>query len=1852
MDFALRIRHRQQLDFLGTVYDSIAGLGPILARWELGGTDTFGMARFADAWRRRPALYDDRNAVPRRNMALSPIDEEFKTLLSRRELSLGHDALFLLMQCQLPQGPDTPAQAALRAWVFVRGFQLASGGNRADGVLADACHALRRVAYDLRGSPRRVALQPLGIWTTSHEALTDHLKSFVRTRAAKDQSKDPLPPGVRDIARCAAGREKRLDVDDSEDGVSLESTAVNPFSVPVVRQPLDGDDAMETSLHIVSWSSRHMLEEAIDETEAEIDGVDLEMDATPQAQAVHVRSVRFQLGAQARFLTWDWNLASPPERVALDEVIRGALEPECDVSTRLLAAICRLANLTGTTLSDCVQIPLLDRGLQGRDVEWEWSIDLMRGVLMRQPPRRAGHFKPQGEQLLNLRLATDRLDIPIASQELAVLRSAFDTRRHATLLGQLRPEAGLSIESAFRALVRSDPRTRRLQPSMLGRVLGHRVFEQTRDHVLARLVGATADSALPSSTAYAAYRDVELQTPWPGVHGDRAPNQAGLNAAGSLLELTGDEYLKLNFSHACRAVAAPIEVGDWVAYHNAVVLYWDAALRAATGVRPMQDLWSTPEDIDWSECFVFVDDKTSPVTRTGRLVPLPDELCGHLRRYLEVHLPWVMGRIRERGAGSALAPELRMFFLIDHVAGCLITRPLSNSDRRSGNIEAPLPLNLFRHRLRTRLHRSGVDIEIIDTVLGHGDGATLTHGDYSMRVWRDDAQAVRPVLSGLYADLGIESPPDWPGAGDGVAPAADLSGCCFVRRTLKAGRALPHARQARRVIESYLLGVEQSADESGDRPAVAAQAGNRLDSLAARVASLSADEFDRLSKKLLERSDGLPDNAGIVRYDFLLRLAERAWNRGGRIPAIRRRYLAREIEPSIFRPGAVGCLQRRDDLRAELDKAFQARPMSDRLPLSRALGLLLLDLCLTSRLTNAGVLDSLFDDDDPWRVVSIGDEHHLEWSPDGALDSSDASAACMRFAISKRAAWLLTCVIAGKKRRRFVWKTLDPSLRSLACLAFGSIGVAESRAGDEPTHLLATVREVVDQCNAIELPGTIAGYLSGRVCTASLGWAEWLRLRRGEWTQWRSPDVGDIADEATESTAVAEADVAGESTSETKSPRFGSVEDDDGPAALTTETLPWRAKPAASPEARAKASFAAVRLVQREVGALKEKRGLTKRRAAKAAQLSRRLRDKHDEVSSAVQLLCLWAVDLLLRPGRRKLATSSVLRYFGALAPRFLALALDVELASMDEEEIEDFYASIMESSSRVKNTHDVFAALKNFHRFARGASGLPDIDWSSVAVTTDSMLGAPGHVDDRSYLAVLERLESEPDDADSFAWQRQCFLIFARRFGLRGGEIAGLMRADVVFAGDSISHVLVQNNRARNLKTAAARRIVPLLTELEPVERRALQRLRMSQLPVPGLSDDAVPLLSMPGKEEKPISDLSMRRRLNAALQQMTGQPGSTLHDLRHAFAGEVWLATQAGRWLPDWYRIDEAKRSRMTDILLGAGGAYPSRRAPFALARVAGHVHPATALRSYVHFVSDVASVFVDVKSVVTPGDIEQGTIGGMRLDDALAYVPSSTQVRATTVVPDVSAALRAFRLIAAGRCDDEVMEDTGLDADRVALLRECGSVILELQRSKMRSGFSKPTAARGRAMLADDGVPSLLLASAYKRLRNGLAGLDTEQLAKLSNIERIRPAEWQAMVSDRREISLWLRHHFELFALATRHFAGPGAVSLARPSITARGASTAFETLRAIATETGWLPGDSSREAGDATIAPLCSEIVPVAGAAGVLLPTGAQMRFRLVLRVGKSEKSDARNRLELICCALCLNAFAKPTSSQSP
>jgi hypothetical protein len=121
VDFSLRVRTDQQKQLLRTVYDNIEAIGPVLWRWEQGGTATRGLAEFSAAWKHRPPFFDG-GGVPARPLGHDPTHQEFADEIRDKRLSSDRAALYLLMQCQVPQGSDTQAHLNLRAWVFLKGL--------------------------------------------------------------------------------------------------------------------------------------------------------------------------------------------------------------------------------------------------------------------------------------------------------------------------------------------------------------------------------------------------------------------------------------------------------------------------------------------------------------------------------------------------------------------------------------------------------------------------------------------------------------------------------------------------------------------------------------------------------------------------------------------------------------------------------------------------------------------------------------------------------------------------------------------------------------------------------------------------------------------------------------------------------------------------------------------------------------------------------------------------------------------------------------------------------------------------------------------------------------------------------------------------------------------------------------------------------------------------------------------------------------------------------------------------------------------------------------------------------------------------------------------------------------------------------------------------------------------------------------------------------------------------------------------------------------------------------------------------------------------------------------------------
>ena len=781
----------------------------------------------------------------------------------------------------------------------------------------------------------------------------------------------------------------------------------------------------------------------------------------------------------------------------------------------------------------------------------------------------------------------------------------------------------------------------------------------------------------------------------------------------------------------------------------------------------------------------------------------------------------------------------------------------------------------------------------------------------------------------------------------------------------------------------------------------------------------------------------------------------------------------------------------------------------------------------------------------------------------------------------------------------------------------------------------------VDQTNVAELPGSVAGFLSGRVWTASLGWGDWLRLRTARW--FDTTQVG------------APITTAFKASEDEKALRLEQLPDDsDHEFEIVAETrfqdvdeVGQRSNYGSM--SRSDAAFRLIASVRKQVRRQLGTEHGSKHRARAAGLLSREIHNGAASVSSTIQLLCLWAVDLLLRPGRsRKLATSSVIRYFGALSPRFQSVAYDVDLAAMEDVEIEAIYSSVL-SGAKVENLKDTYDGLWNFHKFAQTACGLVDIDWSVLAVSERIRLGSPGFIDESSYVELLKRLGEDHGLQDVASWQLQCVALFAFRFGLRGGEATGLRRSDLHLDGPQ-SYLIVRNNRVRDLKTRASRRVVPLMFDLTPIEASIVAKLRDFHA-VDGIGLEDAPAFSRVNDPAQAVDSYKMRAAINRHLKEVTGQASSSMHKLRKGFAIRIWRAIEA----PDYCECGlaaetDAARQRIRLTLLGPGHDRVSRRGAWAVTLSLGHAWPQSSLRSYVHILSDVAEKSVAIAHLPASLGLTADLVKIPSLETMFDEV-SPSELSSQTLAPPAAPidALRALLFLSMGRSTSEAAEFSGVPISRVeqlsAITERIYKKLLEADGGHLQKHVENPSSRR----LARRGILSLLHINAHSRLRTGLATLSTNLIQRLSSIESIEAPEWEAMVGGRREISMWLPDHFELTAVVARHFLEAGS----RPKLLAPRAMTSIDSVKRLtemAIETGWLPRTAALPAEDDG-APLCLRIETAIGLPRVRrADKGFTINDRLVLRLtGIDAKDRICDGLELAVALACANTFSSIESA---
>ena len=1639
----------------------------------------------------------------------------------------------------------------LRLWLFTHCLERTALGNPQDKHLEIACSKLR-LAHD--GSKGWLELfGKLRTDSLGFEGIGVHLASRAQQLLDTQSGEEALTHTQQSLLEALILVARHEHAPKAGEGVfPIQINEQNPRSGKVIwdlfeetqtdTERPDPEDPSPAILIPGTGESSDLLRIGVDEK------------ASYAHQQLQANSILLSAAEDLHFLPWSWNRPNPIELPLLATWLRNSFASPA-VEEKAVATFSLIALMTGRSLRRALDISL------GSVPGQEWTLDLEAKRLLRTPPRRIPGWAPDNHGATSwIAPMADVCVLPLPDSAANFLLGLDAGINEPRSLGDLWSSVwGDSPESAFLKAVQIT--LPRLSPAMLGNALAQHTYLQKGDGVFARLLSSHPRTGLPGATAYSSWGHPEVDASlasFLGVLGfaDNIAEPAGepLNALGSQLavleHMLASAIEKLN----CR-VEEVRQSGSLIDFHNALTAKLLIKIYAATGARPLRDPFCSPRQFGFEDGTLFIDDKHSRKARTGRLVPLPMSLITEVQHSYLKHLSCIANALKASApelstAMATLAQgqesdRLPFFFLLATGPGKISWRHASEKHLRDLDLfDCPLPLNLFRHRLATRLRQDGVDPELIDALLGHAESGASTHGDHSFRIWKEDMASLRALLESCLDALDFTKTEAWllP------AEALDVTWESGTTDLYFGAKARAHARRER----------IQAAISSAKGIIKAHQKGRALNELA-------KTELDTLARALLTNETGLPHPLGALRFSVLINAANELNREAGKKVRFSHRYQQLEEETSPFSPDGPGATSLLTLLQWQIGKLI---PDLTKLRLGKmdAAIIAVALLIVQSRIADRALLRDVLAGQNI-RLIRARPGFYLEHGLN--LSTNDPAAPVHRHRISNAAARLVNMALNRSQQRSFDDLPVPAPLLSIAN---NLVCAGRLRQNAKVPHVIATLTSVTDQANIQTLPGVVAGYLGGRVESASLEWRDWSRLR---WNRRIAVDSAGI-------------DLPPESP------------DDDLPSRM--------------PEARD------IELLQKEARNLFSEIGkhldpdpttssLTPnaRRDIKSA-IRRTLAAADGRAPRACLLLGAWVASLMERKSGHDgfLARNAIKRYFGALSPAFAEVGYAIDLELADEDEMTEFYSEVIEGRE-LRNPQYVFARLKEFHRWLAEQVEVEDPVWAELPCHDGAVPVDPGIVVESDYLRAFNFLAGRAADKEKSRYAA-LLLLGAYRFGLRGGEVFGLLRSDWISIGDYIT-VVVQNNRYRRLKRKSSRRVVPLLMSLKASEAALINWATATAEARCGDDCDA---LLFPSANRKLQQQL--RRLALDALKSATGNPASNLHRLRHAAANDV-MRSLAGIELPAWQQastsgVSEACRTQ--ELLLGRKG--PTRRASWASARYLGHAGLRTAFQSYYHFISDLAEQCIALPEE-SPRQYEHA-VDLTRFPVLPLNKPVSSPADSSQIYGRAETVIKSLRLLARGKTEEEVSDWMGWDPKELKCLITAVKEI-NIKIARQEQGDSEAPSA---------GIEWL------KRIRNHGWNRMLRLVEKVDQklIELKSPAVSiicaRRMIGSSRQLLAWRREHFLTLSLVRDLWN----IRDDQYALLMTGDS---DRMKGIATGFGFEPGDPKRQG---------------RRAAGQQIDAAfdddekiLRVATRCALCLKDSDDSPIRNRFELIVALLSVS-----------
>ena len=1324
---------------------------------------------------------------------------------------------------------------------------------------------------------RHAASQLIGRYSTPETRKENLLLKAIQRVAegqinptGRERRKSLFPGTFKTLLKASEGV---LDLDGVPDGQQF-------LALPDSENPFADDEALD-----------QLLLFAVDPNE------------TPEQQRLSGRSILMQTAELSNYLPWSWDKPLPPEISQLELWLTRTLMDESQAE-KLGAALVWLAVRLERSLEFIQEIEVTD------ELHEEWSISRDLLTARREPPRRHSSWFPDeaAESLIEPFEGTLSLTLP--PQIKNILQETLQMFPDSLTLRQLWTRAcPHALTTWFRQHAKQQ--FPRLTSAKLANAHSQQVFDELGDHSLARILSAHPRSALPAACGYANWSIAQVQNGFGLPVKHTAANGERINLLGSLLAPL--ESLLVDGVREATQGLLESSQSDPITFHNNLVQYTVTALNAATGCRYLSEPYESIAHFCDQPPAVFINDKSDDGLHCGRMVPLADgaikalkNYCEHLRR-LKNSLPDSHLDLAQRiecvlHRGSEKLP---LFFLLDNRGAW---HPLNDSDvPGAGLFSWSLPNNLFRHRFAQQLARIGVNPEVVDGWMGHGERGTTSYSDHSARCWRDDYERYRSALNECFDRLGFSV--SLPEATYGITSFEARQAVDTYREPERFGQARRHADRLK-VRDQARSAARIELDLAIEACSVKGEAG------------IDQAYIDGLVKRMVSRENGMPHPQATVRMEVLAQWLEEHSPDSRQF--IRHRATRFASERSLVRDTCPRALSAIPELHKWVQDARRAIRQA-RLSKSEGLALATAFVAIEKRISYLGLLEDLVQGKN-YRVVQHKQRVYLEYSEVLAPDDYDQPV--QRHQIDHTTGRLLAKGLGIKDAKDLDAARCPKSLESLVKIleASGSLDNGVRSLG----NILKVLHRLIEQANLVDLPGMVAGALSERNPPTSLCLYDYFRLAEGQ--RYKLPETD---------------------------PNQGSRETD------SLSSIPASAS-GTYPEAfydSAKVFFKALQDILNQYS--------KSRSHDIAKQVEQYCRSNAHSVSSAVLLLGYWIAHRIRKgKGRasrahKPYAAGSVKRYLTELSGPFRGFAFKADLMLMTEEDVTELCSQMLSHRAEKQKDLAYFSArLLEFFEWA-SERGVSSPDWDELDLGSTRRSVRPRLFSEEEYHQTIQLL-LRPDAEDIERGMQAAFvLLLAFRFGLRAQEALGLLRSDWCESA-GLTWVLVQSNSIRSLKSSVhSRRAVPLVFQLSDIERSLIAEILTRYTTRLGRIDTR-PLLA---DKDGSLTDFAglIPSDIARALKLVTGNSLMSLHQARHGFCNLLSCSLfQIDTPLAE--KLTESlDKENLRKVLLGHHD-LPSRRGAMAIARALGHQSPRTQLRSYSRMLTEWADRLTPVRSHYT--------------------------------------------------------------------------------------------------------------------------------------------------------------------------------------------------------------------------------------------------------------------------------------------